>query len=52
MAKAEELYNKFVQKDEILLDDRDVRFGEKMKDAELIGIPYRVVISDQSLETN
>ena len=49
-AKAEELYNKFVQKDEILLDDRDLRFGEKMKDAELIGIPYRVVISDRGIE--
>ena len=35
---------------EILLDDRDVRFGEKMKDAELMGLSFRVVISDRTLE--
>lgn len=34
---------------EILLDDRDVRPGEKFADAELMGIPYRIVISDKTL---
>lgn len=34
----------------ILLDDRDLRQGEKFVDAELMGIPYRVVISDKTLE--
>ena len=38
-------------KDEMILDDRDARFGEKMKDAELLGIPYRVIISDRTLES-
>jgi prolyl-tRNA synthetase len=33
----------------ILWDDRDVRVGEKFADAELMGIPYRVVISDKTL---
>lgn len=50
LAKAGEIYEKFRVKDEILLDDRDARFGEKMKDAELMGMPYRVVISDRTLE--
>jgi prolyl-tRNA synthetase len=50
--KANEVYEQFGKKGEILLDDRDVRFGEKMKDAELMGIPYRVVISDRTLEKN
>ena len=34
---------------EFLFDDRDVRPGEKFADAELMGIPYRVVISDKTL---
>lgn len=37
--------------DEILFDDRDLRPGEKFADAELMGIPYRVVISDKTLES-
>lgn len=33
----------------VLLDDRDARPGVKFADAELIGIPHRLVISDRSL---
>ena len=51
LKKAEEIYEKYKVKDEMLLDDRDVRFGEKMKDSELLGMPVRVVISDRTLET-
>jgi prolyl-tRNA synthetase len=42
---AENLYNT-LQEDgiEVLLDDRDERPGIKFKDADLIGIPYRVTI--------
>jgi prolyl-tRNA synthetase len=29
---------------EVLLDDRDERAGVKFKDADLIGIPFRVVV--------
>lgn len=36
----------------IILDDRDARPGEKFSDAELMGIPYRLVISDKTLEEN
>lgn len=39
------------QKD-ILLDDRKLRPGEKFSDAELMGIPYRVIISNKTLENN
>lgn len=38
--------------EEILLDDRNNRPGEKFADAELMGIPYRVVISDKTLAEN
>ena len=45
--EAEKLYNG--RETEFLFDDRDVRPGEKFADAELMGIPYRVVISDKTL---
>jgi prolyl-tRNA synthetase len=34
---------------EVLLDDREERPGVKFKDADLIGIPYRVVVGDKNL---
>ncbi len=34
----------------VLLDDRNARPGVKFADAELIGIPHRLVISDRGLE--
>ena len=46
--KALELYKK--APDAIILDDRaTVRIGEKFADADLMGIPYRVVASDKTL---
>ena len=36
---------------EVLYDDRDLRAGEKFADADLIGIPTRVVIGEKSLES-
>ena len=47
MKKAEEFYNS--HPGEALFDDRDLRPGEKFADAELMGMPYRVVISDKTL---
>jgi prolyl-tRNA synthetase len=35
---------------EVLLDDRDARPGVKFADAELIGIPHRVVVSERGIE--
>ena len=36
---------------EVLYDDRDERPGEKFADADLMGIPYRIVISQRTLES-
>jgi prolyl-tRNA synthetase len=33
----------------VLFDDRDVRPGVKFADAELIGIPHRLVISERGI---
>ena len=49
MEQAEKYYK--THQDEVLFDDRDIRPGEKFADAELMGIPYRVVISDKTLAT-
>jgi prolyl-tRNA synthetase len=35
---------------EVLYDDRDARAGVKFADAELWGIPHRVVVGDRGLE--
>jgi prolyl-tRNA synthetase len=34
----------------VLVDDRDCRAGVKFKDADLIGIPLRVVIGERGLK--
>jgi prolyl-tRNA synthetase len=35
---------------EVLLDDRDLRPGVKFKDADLLGIPYRITVGDRGIE--
>src|SRR3989338_2065078 len=35
---------------EVLYDDRDISSGEKLKDADLIGIPLRLVVSEKTGE--
>jgi len=48
---AERLYGELQQAGiEVLLDDRDARPGVKFADAELIGIPHRIVISDRGID--
>lgn len=49
-AWAEDLYGRLrAAGAEVLYDDRDLRAGEKFADADLIGIPLRVVVSDRNL---
>lgn len=51
ITKAEELYNSLQEQNiEVLYDDRDESPGTKFTDADLIGIPIRVVMSKRSLE--
>jgi prolyl-tRNA synthetase len=48
---ADELYAELMSKGiEVLYDDRDERPGAKFADAELMGIPYRVTVSDRLIE--
>ncbi|MBV13158.1 MAG: proline--tRNA ligase [Flavobacteriaceae bacterium] len=51
--KAEFLYENLSELgSEILLDDRDCSPGIKFSDADLIGCPYQIVISEKALEKN
>jgi prolyl-tRNA synthetase len=48
---AEALYRELADAGvEVLLDDRDARPGVKFADAELVGIPHRVVVAERGLD--
>lgn len=53
VAAADELYEELQAKGvEVLYDDRDARAGEKFADADLIGIPHRVVVSTRLIQAD
>lgn len=53
MKIAEEIYDHLRNQGvEVLLDDRDERAGVKFKDAELIGIPIRIVVGKHAEDGN
>jgi prolyl-tRNA synthetase len=48
---ADQLYAEFTAAGiEVLYDDRDARPGVKFADAELIGIPHRVVVGERGID--
>ena len=48
---AEDIYNELSRRGvEVLIDDRKERPGGKFKDADLVGIPYQVVVGKRSLK--
>ena len=50
-AATERLYAELTEAGiEVLLDDRDARPGVKFADAELLGIPHRLVVAERGLE--
>jgi len=48
----DKIYLQLSGKMEVLLDDRDERAGVKFKDADLVGIPVRVTVSEKTLKEN
>ncbi len=49
-AEAERIFEQMQERGiEVLYDDRDARAGEKFADADLLGIPRRIVISEKTL---
>lgn len=50
VSEADKLYDELTRAGiGVLYDDRDLRPGEKFADAELLGIPYRLVLSEKTL---
>lgn len=50
VATADHMYNHLCDTGiEVLYDDREARAGEKFADADLMGIPYRLVVSDKTV---
>ena len=50
VAHADALYETLTEQGiETLYDDRDVRAGEKFADSDLLGIPVRIVVSQNTL---
>lgn len=50
---ADSLYHQLQETNiEVLYDDRDVRPGQKFADADLMGIPYRIVVSAKTVAAN
>lgn len=47
---AERLYKELNDKIEVLIDDRNTSPGVKFKDADLIGIPYHIIIGKRTLK--
>ena len=53
MSLGEDLYKKLqIENVDVMIDDRKDRFGFKMKDAELIGFPYTVIIGKELANGN
>ncbi len=51
VAEAERIYRQLVEAGvDVLLDDRNARPGVKFNDADLIGVPLRIVVGDRSLK--
>jgi len=49
--KAQEIYNELTKKGiEVLFDDREATAGVKFAESDIIGIPYRIVVSEKSLQ--
>lgn len=49
--KATELYEFFRSKGvDVVFDDRDLSPGVKLKDMDLLGIPYQIIVGDRSLK--
>ena len=52
-SECQSLYDELRSKSvEVFWNDKDARPGEKFADADLMGIPYRVVVSDKTMSAN
>ena len=53
LSKSNQIYKDLLKSGyEVALDDRDERVGVKFAEAELIGIPYQIIVSERGLKNN
>lgn len=50
--EADKVYQELSKKYDVLYDDRDISAGEKLVEADLIGIAKRVVVSEKTIKEN
>ena len=51
--QTEKVYNTLIKNNiEVLYDDRDITPGMKFADADIIGVPMRMVVSEKTLKNN
>lgn len=48
--KCDEIYQQLSQKFEVMYDDEDLSFGQKIARADLLGIPAQMIVSKKTLE--
>jgi prolyl-tRNA synthetase len=46
------LYNKLKEKYEVIMDDRNVGAGVQFADADLLGVPIRIIVSERNIKNN
>lgn len=46
------IYNQLKDRYEVILDDRDIGPGAKFADADLLGVPVRIMISERNMKNN
>jgi prolyl-tRNA synthetase len=52
LTSATELYNNLIKANiEVLYDDRNAQAGQKFADSDLIGVPFRIVVSDRNKDS-
>ncbi|MBA3757591.1 prolyl-tRNA synthetase [Candidatus Saccharibacteria bacterium] len=52
IGEADTVYNRLTERGiSVVYDDRDIRAGEMFADADLMGMPYRIVVSQKTLGT-
>ena len=46
---SEKFYSKFIEKYDLLYEDRDIRLGQKLNIFDLIGIPVQLIVGEKNI---
>ncbi len=48
----QDIYNRLKNQYEVIMDDRNVAAGVQFADADLLGVPLRIIVSERNIKTN